>query len=127
MASHNMPQTERLAGMLGLATRAGKLIIGSNLTVAAVREAEYLKKGKKTPHLVLLATDASDNTKKKIQNCCTYHQVAYFVIPLSASELGHAIGNGMDVSAVGIADVGFSEAVKKILLQYSNADKPQEV
>lgn len=127
MTSHNLPLLERLRGMLGLATRAGKLIIGSNLTVAAVRETEYLKRKGKTPHLVLLATDASDNTKKKIQNCCTYHQVAHFVIPLSASDLGHAIGNGTDVSAIGITDVGFSEAVKKILLQYSNADKPQEV
>ena len=44
--------------MIGLARRAGKIAFGANLVVSAIRS---LRK----PSLVLMASDASDNTKKK--------------------------------------------------------------
>ena len=54
----------KVLSLLGLATRAGKIKSGSFLTEQAV------KAGK--AYLVLIAGDASENTKKKLSNMCSF-------------------------------------------------------
>ena len=54
----------KVLSLLGLATRAGKIKSGSFLTEQAV------KAGK--AYLVLIAGDASENTKKKLAICAVF-------------------------------------------------------
>ena len=50
---------KRLRGMLGFAMRAGKVTIGTDAVCSALGS-------KKKPKLVVIASDVSDSTRKKI-------------------------------------------------------------
>ncbi len=102
---------QKQCGMLGLAMRAGKLILGGEMVCEAVR--------KKKAKLVLLAKDASANTKKKVQNCCTYYQIVCQSLPLSTETLAHALGKESLVAAVAVTDDNF----KKALMQDDKQDE----
>ena len=94
-------------GLLGLAARAGKVVSGEFATEKAV------KSGK--AHLVLVAEDASDNTKKKISDMCVWRGVPLFLVG-EKEELGSAIGKDYRAS-VGVTDMNFAVAIKNQLEQ----------
>lgn len=48
-------------------------------------------------YLVIVSEEASENTKKKFRNMCTYYEVPYFEFG-SKEELGHATGREMRAS-----------------------------
>ena len=95
----------KVLSLFGLATRAGKIKSGSFLTEQAV------KAGK--AYLVLIAGDASENTKKKLSNMCSFYEVpARFYA--DQDTLGHAIGKEFRVS-VTVTDAGFADEIEKQL------------
>ena len=53
--------------MLGMAAKAGKVASGEFMTENAVKSGEAA--------LVIVAEDASDNTKKKFNNMCEYYKI----------------------------------------------------
>ena len=108
-----MPQTERALRYLGLAARARALVIGTPLICTA------LSQGKgKAPALVLLATDASPNTKKRIADRTAFYGVALHSLPLSCAQLAHVIGKKEAlVAAVGVTDQNLAAAIKAALLE----------
>ena len=55
-----MKQNNKALSMLSLATKAGKTVTGEFSTEKAVKEGKA--------YLVVVAQDASDNTKKKFKN-----------------------------------------------------------
>lgn len=59
--------TNKIYSFLGLATKAGKLISGEDACERAIR---YEKVG-----LVIVAEDASNNTKKKFEDMCRYRNI----------------------------------------------------
>ena len=59
----------KIFSMVGLATRAGKTVAGEFSVEKAVKQ----RKAK----LVIVSTEASDNTKKLFRNKCEYYQVPY--------------------------------------------------
>lgn len=63
--------------------------------------------------LVIVAEDASDNTKKMFTNMCTYYKVPLFVFG-TKEALGHAIGKEKRASLV-LLDAGFSKSISKQL------------
>ncbi len=69
--------------MLGMATRAGKTVSGEFGVEKAVKQG--------TACLVLLAEDASDNTKKKFSDMCSYRKIPYLFLA-DRETLGRAIG-----------------------------------
>ena len=73
----------KVLSMLGLATRARKLVSGEFSVEKAVKEGKAV--------LVLVAEDASNNTKKLFTNMCAYYQVPMYVIS-NKESLGHAMG-----------------------------------
>lgn len=87
--------------ILGLATRARKLTIGTGITIDAVR------KGK--AKLVILANDASPNTKKLVNDKCFTYNVKV-IENMPSNELSNAIGKG-NIKVVGIIDEGFSKLI----------------
>lgn len=96
---------DKFMGILGLSQRAGKVKSGEFSTEKS------LKAGK--AKLVILAGDASDNTKKKFRNMCAYRQVPCFEYG-TKEELGHAIGKE-ERSSLSIEDEGFMVQMKRIL------------
>jgi ribosomal protein L7Ae-like RNA K-turn-binding protein len=88
---------------LGLAARAGRIITGEELVVKAIRN--------KQVQLVVLADDASDNTRKKVTDKCKS-----FGVPLrlyaDRNRLGHCIGKEQRV-VVGVKDAGFARELLK--------------
>lgn len=73
----------KLLSMLGLATKAGQIKSGEFSTEKAVKEGKA--------YLVIVADDASDNTKKMFRNMCDYYQVPCYFFAEKV-QLGHAIG-----------------------------------
>lgn len=91
--------------LVGLATKAGKTASGEFSTEKAV------KTGK--AYLVLVAEDASENTKKKFRNMCTFYEVPLYF--LSDKEgLGRAMGKEFRAS-LAVMDESFAKAMQKEL------------
>ena len=97
-------ENSKATGMLGLCKKAGRLIVGTDLTVKAIRE-------KKGVYLVLLASDASDNTVKRATDCCTHYGVTCRTLPVTTEELGRLVGKGSAVAAAGVSDREFASAI----------------
>lgn len=95
----------KIFSSLGLATKAGKTQSGEFCTEKAVKSFRAF--------LVIVAEDASDNTKKMFTNMCTYYEVPC-VIYGTKVELGHAMGKEMRAS-VAITDEGFAKMIQKQL------------
>lgn len=72
----------QIEGLLGLAMRAGQLTPGADL---ALRE---IKAGKAA--LVLVDQDASENTRKKLQDACAFRRVPMHI--MEAGLLDRACG-----------------------------------
>ncbi len=101
----------KFAGLLGIARKAGKVVSGTNLVTDAIRAGAP----KNYPWTVFVAADASDNTKKRIQNCCTYYEIPLHPISLTAEKLGESIGKSGAISVVGITDRGLADALTNLL------------
>ena len=96
----------RLRGMLGFAMRAGQIAIGTE-TVCT----------KQKPRLVVIASDVSDGTKKKIFTKCEFYEVKSVQINIGADELGDLLGKTYSPAVVGIMDEGFAEQIDRITKQ----------
>jgi len=89
---------EKASGMIGLARRAGKLIWGEDTVLEAIRSGKA--------QLVLIAGDASDNTKKLFNDKCSYYRVKVFEYGTKA-DFGHA--------SMAVVDKNFSDAIINLL------------
>ncbi len=97
--------SKKILGLLGIATKAGKVASGEFMV-------ENMIKSRKAK-LVLVAGDASDNTKKLFHNKCEYYKVPLYILS-TKEELGHAIGCEARAS-VCVADEGFKKALIGLL------------
>ncbi len=102
----NRPNKDRVLSMLGLATRSRNVVSGGFATEEAV------KRGK--AYLVIIAEDASDNTRKKYSNMCEFYEVPCVYYSVKAI-LGHAIGKE-ERSCLAVTDQGFADSIQKHLL-----------
>ena len=92
-------------GTLGLAMKSGNVASGDFLTEQAIRAG--------TARLVIVAEDASENTKKKFRNSCSYYQVP-LAVKFDKDTLGNAIGKEFRAS-LAVLDQGFASAISKNL------------
>lgn len=99
-----MKQNKTLS-LIGLATKAGKTVSGEFSTEKAVKAGQA--------SVVIVSTEASDNTKKKFQNMCTYYKVPIYFYG-TKNELGNAMGKEFRAS-LAIVDDGFGKALEKQL------------
>ena len=99
----------RLRGMLGFAMRAGKISIGTELVCTAMASK------KNPPKLVLVASSASEGSKKKVFTKCEFYEIKAVQLNMSAEELGSLLGKNFAPVTLGIMDEGFaSEIIKAI-------------
>ena len=99
-----MSQNKALS-MIGLATKAGRAASGEFLTEREVKTGRAA--------LVIIAGDASDNTKKKFRNMCDFYEVPIRVFG-DKDTLGHAMGKEFRAS-LAVLDEGFAKGIMKHL------------
>ena len=102
--------TNKVLSMLGLCARARKVASGEFQTEKAIKEGKA--------RLVIVAEDASENTKKLFHNKSEFYEVPCFVYGTKES-LGHAIGNEMRAS-LAVMDEGFATEIQKRLQEVEN-------
>lgn len=96
---------DRVLSMLGIAAKAGKIASGEYQTEHSVKAGEAF--------LVVVAEDASDNTKKMFLNMCQYYETEYIVYG-TKEELGRSIGKEFRAS-LAVTDEGLAKSVQKKL------------
>lgn len=94
---------DKILSLLGLAKKGGKVASGEFAVENAV------KSGK--AHLVIVALDASDNTKKLFTDKCSFYNVPIEYYS-DKESLGHALGFQMRTS-VAVLDSGFAGSLIK--------------
>ena len=94
---------DKILSLIGLATKAGKTASGEFCTE------KEIKSGRAS--LVIVAEDASDNTKKKFQNMCDFYKVPIYFYK-DKDTLGHAMGKEFRAS-LAILDEGFAKGMRK--------------
>lgn len=107
-----MKNEQKLASLLGLAQKAGKLSSGDFAVDRAI------KSGK--AKIILVAADASEGTKKSYKDMAKFYNVSYYET-LSKIRLGEAIGKPLRAAAV-ITDEGFTRSLLKLLASQEKLD-----
>ena len=92
----------RVLSLLGLATKAGRTASGEFMTEKAVKDG--------SARLVILGTDASENTKKHFHDMCAFYRVPCYEYA-SKEALGRAMGKEMRAS-LAVTDSGFAKSIK---------------
>lgn len=95
----------KIYSLLGLATKAGSIASGEFMTEKAVKEGRAA--------LVVVADDASHNTKKMFSNMCEFYRVPVYFYG-TKDNLGHAMGKELRAS-VAVIDSGFAKSLIKLL------------
>lgn len=91
--------------MLGLSMKAGKLVCGTDACIENIKA--------KKVFLIIIATDASENTKEKFERLCEQYGVnlVYFENKFSLSK---AVGK-VDKAVYAVLDKGFSGKILQLV------------
>lgn len=106
---HRIPESgrEKLLGLLGFAARARKLVCGTDMCRDEVRRGNL--------SFVLVASDASSNTKKRISDACKYYSADMCHIPVTADQLSSRIGKSANITVVGVTDINFINGIAALM------------
>lgn len=96
---------QKIYSYIGLAMRAGKVVSGDDTTL------KELKKGKVS--LVIVANDASDNTKKLFEDKSSYRKVEQIYFSTKV-ELGLSIGKSPR-AVIGIKDKALANKITELI------------
>ena len=94
----------KIYGMVSLSMKAGKLAVGEERAKEAIKSGEA--------RLIIIADDASDNTKKKFSDMAAYRNVPLISI-FDRYQFGKLIGKKFSVSAV-VTDKGFADSIIRL-------------
>ena len=95
-----------LSGMLGLAMRAGRLIVGTELVCLAMP--------KRKVKLTIISNEASDSTKKKLSVKSEFYGLSSLLVDLDMEELARVIGKSSQVAAVAVTDENLAKKILEI-------------
>lgn len=93
----------KVYSMIGLAEKAGNIVSGEFSTEKAI------KSGKAC--LVIIASDASENTRKHFSDMCAYRNIPIWIYG-NKEELGRAIGKEMRVN-LAVTNKGMADSIRK--------------
>ena len=97
---------DKILSMLGLAKKAGRLESGEEPVGAAARARDG--------RLILLASDAAENTVRRATHFAEAGQCLLARIPADKDALGRAVGR-TSCAMLAVTDIGFAEAVARKL------------
>ncbi len=92
-------KSEKLLSLLGFAARARRLVFGTELCRTAARAGQI--------SLVVIAADASQNTKKRIVDACKYYGCDVCQSAVPSSILASRLGKSGITAVVGLNDHNF--------------------
>lgn len=95
----------KILSLLGIAMRGRNLVSGEFQTENSVKNGSAM--------LVIIAEDASANTKKLFTDKCSFYEVPVYEFGTKV-ELGRAIGKDLR-SSLGVCDAGLADAIIKQL------------
>ena len=98
-----MIKQNKILGLLGISTKAGKLIFGTDSCMEAI-------KNKKT-YIIIVATDASERTKKHFTEACKQYNIP-IAICSNINELSKSIGK-VNKAVIGIKDKNIANEILK--------------
>lgn len=104
-----MHEVESVLSLLGLAKKAGRLEAGEEPVGAAARARDA--------RLILLASDAAENTARRAKHFADAGVCLCVNVPATKDELGRAVGRS-SCAMLAITDIGFAEAVAKKLAAF---------
>lgn len=100
-----MKNNDKSLSLLSICQKAGKVKSGEYMTEASVKG--------QAAFLVIVATDASANTKKEFRDMCSFYEVEYREYS-TKENLGQAIGKE-ERASLAICDEGLSKSLLKNL------------
>ena len=95
--------TTKILSLVGLATKAGRTVSGEFSTEKSVKTGKGF--------LVIVAEDASENTKKKFRNMCECYEVPIYFLS-DKESLGRAMGKEFR-ACLAVQDDNFARAIMK--------------
>ena len=101
----------KVLSLLGMAMRGRNLVSGEFQTLEAIRRGSAM--------LVIIAEDASDNTRKLFSDKCSWYEVPIAFYGTRES-LGRAIGKDFR-SSLGVCEAGLADAIVKQLKEEQSA------
>ena len=96
---------KKILSYMSLAAKAGKIVSGELSVEKAVKQGKA--------HLVIVAEEASYNTRKMFSNMCTYYNTSIYFFGRK-EDIGHAIGKNYRAS-IAFLDRGLADATCKQL------------
>lgn len=99
-----MLNDQKQLNLLGLATKAGKLVSGEETVLSDVK--------KRQVKLVIVAIDCSDSTKKKMADKCNFYKVPC-IQQFTTEQISYSIGKKRSI--VAFADSGFANSFQKLI------------
>lgn len=94
-------KNNKVLSLVGLATKAGKTVSGEFSTEKSVKTGKSF--------LVIVADDASENTKKKFRNMCEFYDVPVYFLS-DKETVGKSMGKEIRAS-LSIQDENFAKAI----------------
>ena len=110
--------SEKILSLLGLAMKAKKLDIGTDRICDEIRRHGYVsedddsKSKIRAVGIVVIASDASENTKKRLCNACSYYGIKCITSHISSEEISKRVGKGTPCAACATFDRGFSNGIE---------------
>ena len=101
--------------MLGFAMRAGKLCIGTPLVCKGLGARDF-----GGIRLVLVSTEASEGTKKKLRCKCEFYGMGMWEIPIETEALGKLLGKTYAPAVIGVCDDGFAREIDAAMASRNN-------
>ncbi|MDD7770825.1 L7Ae/L30e/S12e/Gadd45 family ribosomal protein [Suipraeoptans intestinalis] len=98
-------KADKALSLIGLATKAGRTVSGEFSTEKAVKDGRA--------SLVVVAGNASENTKKKFRNMCEFYGVPIYFYK-DKDTLGNAMGKEFRAS-LAVLDEGFANGIRKAM------------
>lgn len=102
MSGNSLP-LKQILSQIALAMKAGKLVSGEYPVEKALKEMKA--------YLVVIAEDASNNTKKHFSDMCRYRNIPIRFFG-SKEEIGRTIGKEYRAS-IAVTDEGFANSILK--------------
>ena len=103
-----MNRNEQFLSLIGLCLRGRNLEVGEEPVEAVARARDA--------RVLLLASDAADNTARRVRHFAEAGQCVWLRIPFTKQELGQATGRG-SAAVAAITDIGLAVAVVRRLAE----------
>ena len=69
---------------------------------------------------VILASDASDRTKKQVRDKCAHYGVTVLSVPITGDEASRAVGSRMTVSSLAVTETNLASALLSLEKEGAN-------